>query len=714
MVTKEQLLEIRNRKLAQARPEMTRAGAIAQGAAQGASFGFGDEIAAGLAAGGATLLDALQVDRLLGEEVDKSPQEFYEAALERNREMAETAAKEYPISYLGGNLAGGIGTGGLAASGRAGKALGQALGKGLLPGATTGLGKTANLATKVGLGAGIGGVTGAAYEFGEAEGGLEQRLKEAQEGYGLAAAVGGAFPLAGSIVGSFKKGTGALKEGFKARGAEALDETLEVLKKDASNAYQYMRDAGAVLSRDAGDNVGKEIMGAVNKAKIRNPKLHGRTLSVVDDILEDVKSGKIGLEELEQHRTVLGQIAATKVDQTESFAAGRVREALDGVINKLDAKSFVAGDKTAVDALKQGRAAYARNKKFESIASIIKKSDGDANYLKRELKKFLENPKKTVGFSKDELAALKDASKLSGGEAVGKMLGKFGFDVGNSRIGSGVGAVVGSGAGGAFLGPVGAIAVPAIGTAGRGAQKLLGRGKAERVLRTIEGIPQSQRGATPAISGELLLPATAGAPGVGTGRDRPTPPSLPSPRNLPGMPVTREQLMQLRRQRMQEQMAPTSQVPADLMRHEGMRTSVYKDTVGKNTVGIGFNMDSSSSKKIWEKSGIDADFDAVKAGEQSISPSQAVQLANTSYTIAVNDARSLFKNFDRLDPVRKKALANMSYQLGKSGLGGFKNLISHIESEQWIKAANSVKNSEYAKQVPGRAKEIMIALATGK
>ena len=74
--------------------------------------------------------------------------------------------------------------------------------------------------------------------------------------------------------------------------------------------------------------------------------------------------------------------------------------------------------------------------------------------------------------------------------------------------------------------------------------------------------------------------------------------------------------------------------------------------------------------------------------------------------IAQNDARALFENFDDLDGVRQAVLVDMSYQLGYNGLAGFVNLRQSVGRGDWATAKEDMLDSKWARQTPGRAKEL--------
>lgn len=135
--------------------------ALASGVTQGATFGFGDEIAAGLAS--------------------LSPSITYDQALKTARGMNENAAFARPKTEMAGQIIGG-----------AASSLGTT-------GAVLGAGKT--LLGKAGLGALSGAVEGGAYGFGTGEGGLANRAENAAKLAAIGGAVGAVAPAAIAAVG---------------------------------------------------------------------------------------------------------------------------------------------------------------------------------------------------------------------------------------------------------------------------------------------------------------------------------------------------------------------------------------------------------------------------------------------------------------------------------------------------------------------------------
>jgi len=133
-----------------------------------------------------------------------------------------------------------------------------------------------------------------------------------------------------------------------------------------------------------------------------------------------------------------------------------------------------------------------------------------------------------------------------------------------------------------------------------------------------------------------------------------------------------------------------------LVRHEGIKLMPYKDSLGYWTIGIGRCLDKTG---IWpeEKGKVP---DSMIDG---ISEEQA-------FLMLYNDMRrcytQLVENVDFFAsaPIMIQAvLMDMCFNLGIKGLLGFKNTLRYLKDEEYIKAADEMLESLWAKQVGFRA-----------
>jgi hypothetical protein len=171
--------------------------AAANAFGQGATMGFGDELAAGVRSAFPKLSNwmmsgpALQRDESIGgsptpQTVSNAPTQGqrYDEELARQRAQTQADSKAYPTMTTGANVAGTLaGTGAMM----------------LLPGGQTLLGGGAtSLPGMMARGAASGAVLGGAQGFGEGEGGFENRAENALLPAAIGLAVGGVLPVVGS------------------------------------------------------------------------------------------------------------------------------------------------------------------------------------------------------------------------------------------------------------------------------------------------------------------------------------------------------------------------------------------------------------------------------------------------------------------------------------------------------------------------------------
>ena len=81
------------------------------------------------------------------------------------------------------------------------------------------------------------------------------------------------------------------------------------------------------------------------------------------------------------------------------------------------------------------------------------------------------------------------------------------------------------------------------------------------------------------------------------------------------------------------------ELKAQLVKHEGKKNHVYKDTEGHPTIGVGFNLDRSDARAKIEALGLD--YAKVKAGTQDLTDTQVYQLLDGDMDRAIADSKSV-------------------------------------------------------------------------
>lgn len=121
--------------------------------------------------------------------------------------------------------------------------------------------------------------------------------------------------------------------------------------------------------------------------------------------------------------------------------------------------------------------------------------------------------------------------------------------------------------------------------------------------------------------------------------------------------------------------------------HEGFRTYIYKDTVGKMTIGYGHNI---------EDNGLSTEI------------CEAILVEDLG--IAAADCAKLFPKFDTFSLDVQKALVSMSFNLGLPRLSLFKKMIAAVNKGDFKTASTHALDSKWAIQLPQRATEIAMLL----
>lgn len=138
---------------------------------------------------------------------------------------------------------------------------------------------------------------------------------------------------------------------------------------------------------------------------------------------------------------------------------------------------------------------------------------------------------------------------------------------------------------------------------------------------------------------------------------------------------------------------PDPELIAQLKIDEGCRLTAYKDTVGVWTVGYGHAHVPPGT--VWTQAQAEA------ALVQDVLEHNAKLAARIPW-------------ITQLDPVRRRVLQNMAFNLGVDGLLGFKNTLEYVRTGQYDKAADGMTNSLWARQVKGRAVRLARQMRTGE
>ena len=131
-----------------------------------------------------------------------------------------------------------------------------------------------------------------------------------------------------------------------------------------------------------------------------------------------------------------------------------------------------------------------------------------------------------------------------------------------------------------------------------------------------------------------------------------------------------------------------------LRTHEGVETHAYKCTAEKTTIGVGRNIDPSG--------GIGLSHDEID-----------YLLANDVKRVTVELIRA-FPWYSELDEVRKAAMIDMCFNMGLPRLSKFKKSLAAMGNGDYDLAAMEFLDSNWAKQVGGRAITVTDMIRSGE
>lgn len=139
---------------------------------------------------------------------------------------------------------------------------------------------------------------------------------------------------------------------------------------------------------------------------------------------------------------------------------------------------------------------------------------------------------------------------------------------------------------------------------------------------------------------------------------------------------------------------------AQLKRHEGLRLEAYKDTEGVLTIGWGHNCEASP-------------VDGVKVEGDVIRRADADTLLTADLLLISTELDRALPWWRELDEPRQGVILNMGFNLGVSGLLGFRRALGAMKIGDYARAGTEMLDSRWAGQVRGRAAELARQMVLG-
>jgi hypothetical protein len=400
---------------------------LVRSVAQGATFGYADEIAAKMA-------------QLTGIGGQKAGAKDYESLVkaERERQAAIPAAISIPGEVAGGLLtAGGLAKQGLTL---------------LKPVGSTSMG------SNIARGAGEGAIYGALSGSGEGEN-LEQRVIGAVTGGILGAPLGAA---GGAITSKLTQA--------------AAPPTSAELKASGKQAYESAKGFNTVFKPDSALKLVEDV-GAVAKEFGADKTLQPKAMRALELFQEKIPTN---LNEIDTARKIFRSAAKSSESSDKELARMMIKK-LDDTVGSFTQNDIISGSDRAISEFNKARDLWTRQAKGKTIDKLIERAQpragqfsmsGEENALRTEFRQLAMNEKKMSGFTKEEADAIR---RVAMGGPIENIL-RYGGKLAPTGV---VSAPAGAGLGYAIGGPAGAVVVPAMGLVSRAGATALTKRNAE-------------------------------------------------------------------------------------------------------------------------------------------------------------------------------------------------------------------------------------------
>lgn len=358
-------------EIAQDQPKMSRGEALLT---TGTNVPFAPRIKAGIAAG----IAAPFVE-------DRSLKELYGEALESERAKLGQAREQYPVQSFVSQLPADIAVGGqlLKGAGLAGKGIKSAM-------------------------AGAGGLS-ALQSAGESKELLSLETAANALGSGLLGAG------TSGLLGGGAKGYQALFN--KNAGAAVKRMTADEVKGLASAAYKTATEKGGIVKPEFINTLVNKA-GEFDKQTAIGQALAGKSpISEVKEVLGSFQGKKLDLSSLQELDEVLADRIDDYVENGVIKKAGlpllKLQNSLRDMVEKAGSE-MIEGGKEGFEALKQGRALWAKAAKLRDVEKIITRaemSDNPATALKTGFRTLFNNPNRLKYFNGEEKKLIKGAAQ---------------------------------------------------------------------------------------------------------------------------------------------------------------------------------------------------------------------------------------------------------------------------------------------------------------
>lgn len=229
--------------------------------------------------------------------------------------------------------------------------------------------------------------------------------------------------------------------------APVAAQTVDDLRTAKNAAYKVVDDKGVRYTGDAYSRMMDGLTNDVLKQNISD-KRHSAALDLINQMdASPAKRNGISMGELDSLRQDVYRDLIKSSNGGDRHFGEVINEHIDDFINSAATKDVIGGKSAsdAANAILFARSANTKYRKAEVLATAIRNADLQAasagsggninNALRQQFKQILTSPKKSRGFTKDELAAMEDLVRQGKAEDILRWIGKA-APGGNGLIGA--------------------------------------------------------------------------------------------------------------------------------------------------------------------------------------------------------------------------------------------------------------------------------------
>lgn len=246
--------------------------------------------------------------------------------------------------------------------------------------------------------------------------------------------------------------------------------SIDRLKKQASSLYDEIDAAKAVVDDADYLNLAIDVRDLATRQGFdpRTSQQLAPNTQALLQLMDDDVGNPLTFSQIDQTRRMANVAAQSITSPIDKAIGSMVKDKLDDFLDGQADKLAKTGEAELAGKFKQARNLWSRAKKAEVLDELVGNAElqasGFENGLRIGMRSLLKDKRKISGFTAEEKALMREITEGTGLANTFKKLGKLGF--GDAQQSNMLMASLGGAGGFAVTGgnPLGAIAVPAIGT----------------------------------------------------------------------------------------------------------------------------------------------------------------------------------------------------------------------------------------------------------